>query len=331
MSIFSRHIIIQKNTSLISHLSCLLLFFALMPGYAAAQSNTTIYGYLDLGIAKQSGKNAGIERGYNNWLGIHGQEDLGNGLSAVFRLETRFYADTGETERPLTAWQGETTIGLQSTTYGTLRLGRAITPLWDAAWQYEPWINSALNASLASYQTGSYGSDGIHDVALGYADATRISNGIYYSSPTWNGLTIHAAVRADKDPAADSRVRSFSMYYTHNNWSSVLAHEVNARSDDITYIASKYRLHAFTLMGSWTRHRPADAQQERTWMTAGTYEFGHHMLRAGYGRNQLNHQQKFSIGYVHKLSKRTSLYADLYRERQQDYLNGFALGMTHSF
>ena len=307
------------------------LLVAFLPATAKAQSSVTLYGYLDLGLVKQSGESAGVARGYNNWLGVHGKEDLGGGLNAIFRLETRFNPDTGETERPRTFWQGESTVGLQSDTYGTLRLGRALTPLWDAAWQYEPWINSGFNASLAAYQTGSYTTDGIHDTALSFADATRISQGVYYQSPKWHGFFLNTAIKAARDPDARTKVRSGSMNYAAQDWSAVLAHEVNARSDDITYLAGKYKMQALTVMGSWTNHRLADAGRERVWLTAGTYDIGRHMLRAGYGKNQENGQHKASTGYVHKLSKRTSLYADVYRERQDRYRNGLALGMTHSF
>ncbi|WP_293775642.1 porin [uncultured Oxalicibacterium sp.] len=307
------------------------LLLATLCTSAKAQSNVTMYGYLDLGIVKRSGESAGLARGYNNWLGIHGKEDLGSGLQATFRLETRFNPDTGESERPRTFWQGESTVGLHSDTYGTLRLGRALTPLWDAAWQYEPWINSGFNASLAAYQTGSYTTDGINDTALGFADATRISQGVYYQTPKWQGFFINTAIKVARDPDANARPRSVSFNYAAHNWSAALAHEANARRDDITYLAGKYKMQALTVMASWTNHRLADAERERMWLLAGTYDIGRHMLRGGYGKNQDNGQQKVSTGYVHKLSKRTSLYADVYRERQDRYRNGLALGMTHSF
>ncbi|MEO8407678.1 MAG: porin, partial [Oxalobacteraceae bacterium] len=54
-------------------------------------------------------------------------------------------------------------------------------------------------------------------------------------------------------------------------------------------------------------------------------------LRSGYGRTQESGNHKFSVGYVHPLSKRTNLYADIYREKTLDDKNGFALGMNHTF
>ncbi len=56
-------------------------------------------------------------------------------------------------------------------------------------------------------------------------------------------------------------------------------------------------------------------------------------IRAGYGRvNKEFKANKATIGYLHSLSKRTNLYADLYREKTQiDTYNGVALGMNHTF
>ena len=56
-----------------------------------------------------------------------------------------------------------------------------------------------------------------------------------------------------------------------------------------------------------------------------------HMQRAGYGRIQETGHHKVSLGYNHPLSKRTNLYADVYREQLITSRNGMALGINHSF
>ncbi len=289
-----------------------------------------MYGYFDLGFVKKSNDAAKIDRGYNNWLGFRGQENLGQGLATIFNLETRFDTDNGALERSTTFWQGESTVGLKSDDYGTLRLGRALTPLWNTVWKYEPWINSGFNASLASYQTGSYTSDGVHDLALGYADFSRFSHAVFYNSPDWNGVNVQAAMKV-ADDAAPNRARGASFIYTTDAWSAAASYEVNARNDDIWYLAGKYSWSDIALMGSYSRNKQIDLAQERTWLVAGTYTFGMNMLRTGYGRNQDNDNHKISAGYVHNLSKRTTLYADFYREQLAEDTNGIALGMTHSF
>lgn len=70
--------------------------------------------------------------------------------------------------------------------------------------------------------------------------------------------------------------------------------------------------------------------RERNWILAATYAFGIHTLHAGYGRTQEGGNHKVSLGYVHPLSKRTKLYADIYREKAVDHKTGFAAGTNHT-
>ncbi len=62
---------------------------------AQAQSNVTVYGVVDLGIAKASGKTVEERENHASRLGFKGVEDLGGGLSAIFNLESEILADTG--------------------------------------------------------------------------------------------------------------------------------------------------------------------------------------------------------------------------------------------
>jgi len=66
-----------------------------------AQSSVTLYGMLDAGIGYTSNVGGhekvsldGGASGSNKW-GLRGQEDLGGGLKAVFKLENGFNIATG--------------------------------------------------------------------------------------------------------------------------------------------------------------------------------------------------------------------------------------------
>ena len=78
-----------------------LAAFSAFAGAASAQTNTTVYGIIDIGLTQSKSDVAatrwGIDSGnwYGSRLGFKGSEDLGNGLSAVFMLENGFSADTG--------------------------------------------------------------------------------------------------------------------------------------------------------------------------------------------------------------------------------------------
>jgi predicted porin len=301
-------------------------------GLAQAQSNVTVYGNLDVAINKESGSTTKLGRGYNNWLGFKGQEDLGDGLATTFNLQTRFLPNTGALERASTFLQGESTVGLKSASAGSVRFGRALTPLWNSIWAYEPWYNSGFNGSLASYQTGSYTSDGVTDAALGYANFSRLSNGIFYDSPSMSGFRVAAAGQLQKtDPAASSRNIGATLNYSNGPVNAMLSYEHNQNSDHIYAIAASYGFGDLTLMGSYARTSLTGGVSERVAVLAATYAVGSDTIRAGYGRNSEGNSHKTSVGYVHPLSKRTNLYADLYQEKTTENTTGYAVGMNHTF
>lgn len=300
-------------------------------GVAHAQSSVTVYGNLDVAINKQTGTSVTLGRGYNNWLGFKGQEDLGGGLATTFNLQTRFMPDTGAQERASTFWQGESTVGLKSQSLGGVRLGRALTPLWNSIWAYEPWYNSGFNGSLASYQTGSYSSDGVTDAAIGYANFSRISNGVFYDSPTIAGFRVALAGQVEKTVSAKTRNVGTAINYSNGPLNAMLSYERNQNSDDIYAVGASYAFGSLTVMGSYARTELTGLAAERVAVIAATYAIGSDTIRAGYGRHNDNGNHKTSLGYVHPLSKRTNVYADLYQERTAQKTTGYALGMNHTF
>jgi predicted porin len=297
-----------------------------------------MYGNLDVAINKESNAALKMDRGYNNWIGFKGQEDLGDGLSAIFNLQTRFKPDTGAQERPTAFLQGESTVGLKSTTVGSLRVGRAVTPLWNNIWLFEPWYNSGFNGSLATYQTGSYSSDGISDVALGYANFARISNGVFYDSPDFSGFRFAVAGEVEKNPLAKTRNVGISLNYGKGPIGAMASYERNGNNDNIYFLGGSYDFSGLVIMGSYSHTKlvginaeQAGRNSERLMVLAATYALGTDTIKAGYGRNQDSGNHKTSLGYSHPLSKRTALYADLYREKTTVNVTGYAVGMSHTF
>ena len=274
-----------------------------------------------------------MDRGLNNWLGVKGREDLGGGMVAVFNLQTRFKIDTGALERDQTFFQGESTVGLSDATLGTVNVGRKLSPLWATIWPYEPWFNSGFNASLASYQAGKYSSDGVTDAAIGYADYSRISNGLYYDSPVMRGWQVSVAgqVERNPDPGTRARTAGTSVTYATAPLRATLSYEHNMRNEAIWFLGGAYDLGAIKLMGSYARTSLVDYGVELMSVVAATYDIGANTWKAGYGRNVTTGAHKLSMGVSHALSKRTNVYADLYREHVNTALTGYAIGMSHAF
>ena len=298
-------------------------------GTAHAQStNMTVYGYLDMGIVSETGKGSVLSRGNNNWLGFKGREDLGDGLSAIFNVQMRFNPDTGEQEKSSTRFQGETTVGLSSIV-GSVRLGRALTPLWAQKYIYDPWYDSAFMGSMSTYN-GNFNSDGLPTVD--FSDYSRIDNAVYYDSTAIAGLSAHAEVELQLATGARRRSRGLSLNYAQGPATAMLAVEHNRVADRIAYVGGSWRFSALSVLGAYSRTSLTGTERAQTsTLVAVTHPIGADTVRFAYGRIKESRSQKLSLGYNHALSKRTNLYADLYREERITNMHGVAVGMNHTF
>lgn len=325
----------KKSAGMAPAATGVAMLAAMLAGYVApahAQSNVTIYGNLDTAIGKTSNGAVTMGPGYFNWLGFKGTEQLDGDLKAVFNLQMRFSPDTGGLSNPGTFWQGESTVGLQSATFGTVRLGRAMTPMWNSLWLYEPWANGATFATLSGYQTGSYSSDGVTDTAQNFATFARINNGVFYDSPSWSGVHFSAAGEAELAQGASARNKGLSLNYDGGALTAMLSYEKNHQYDEITYAGATYAVGGLKLFGSYAHTKVLNVKPESLYLLAATYALNaSDSLRAGHGRNNGLRSHKTSLGYVHAFSKRTSVYADVWNEHISSGVNGYVLGISHSF
>ncbi|QTO45732.1 porin [Burkholderia latens] len=106
---------------------------------AFAQSSVTLYGLVDTAIRYQTnagpdgkdlvGMTVGPET-HSRW-GLRGSEDLGGGLSAIFRLENGFELGDGKLHVANTLFSRQAYVGLSSNRYGALTFGNQYAPLYD--------------------------------------------------------------------------------------------------------------------------------------------------------------------------------------------------------
>jgi predicted porin len=158
-------------------------------GFAAAQTNVTIYGVLDAGYLYSAGDPgpgikgtntfSGVANGLTagNRLGFKGEEALGNGLKAVFTLEYGLEID----QNTGIAYARQQFVGLASN-YGTLSLGRQYAPGFDATAN-----NDALDATDLSIQSSLSYLAGNSITPNGTA---RFNNSIAYTSNNLSGFTL---------------------------------------------------------------------------------------------------------------------------------------------
>ena len=143
-------------------------------GVASAATSVTLYGVVDAGYEDWHGKgdqgsgtavNTAADRKFeqggltegNSRFGIKGQEDLGNGLAAIFKLEGEISADVGTAN----LFNKESTVGLKGN-FGEVKFGRA---------------KSQMDLALGGVVPGAR----VADLDLYSVVSTRHSNGLFYS------------------------------------------------------------------------------------------------------------------------------------------------------
>lgn len=150
---------------------------------AKAQSSVTLYGILDeslryltnAGVGGKDQTQLGIGTEIPSRFGLRGTEDLGGGVSAVFKLESVFNLNNGSLGTPNTLFSPQAYVGVSSDKYGTLTLGRHYTPFFNAMsgtfdpltvgdyWQ-DSWVYNGVGPFLTVSNTVEYTKDigGLH-------------------------------------------------------------------------------------------------------------------------------------------------------------------------
>ncbi|WP_150740608.1 MULTISPECIES: porin [Pandoraea] len=118
---------------------------------AIAQSALVMYGVVDTGVRYVEGTSSTTR--ISTWsvtpggaaqslIGLHGQENLGQGAKAYLRLENRFFGHSGALD-PSHPYFSTALLGMESDRFGRLTLGRQTNPQADAAvraFASNPWL-----------------------------------------------------------------------------------------------------------------------------------------------------------------------------------------------
>ncbi|CAB3845144.1 porin [Achromobacter ruhlandii] len=157
---------------------------AALSGVAQAGTSVTLYGLIDTGVGFQRiegndgykeskvGMANGVSSG-SRW-GLRGAEDLGDGLSAVFTLESGFNSANGQSGQSGRLFGRQATVGLKGDSWGLLEFGRQT----NIASKYFV----AINPFGTSYGQASVGT------AFSAANTVRHDNMVMYQTPSFSGF-----------------------------------------------------------------------------------------------------------------------------------------------
>ena len=343
-------------------------------GVASAQSSVTLFGIVDATVAWGKGDTADkiqlTNSGYNSSrLGFRGTEDLGGGMSASFWLEAGLANDDGQgaatssNNQPSGTAAGAALVGRQGLTFnrrstvslaggwGEVRLGRDYTPQFWNLTVFDPFGTNGVGTSLTLIG-GQANADPVTIRAsnsIGYFLPGNLG-GFYGQAQYYMGENVSGPTE-DDGSGGGVRVGFASGPF---NVAGAFSRTNFLSGDFKTWnVGGQWDFGFAKLMGQYVDHRvegPAIDLHGKGWLVGGLIPVGAGEIRLSYstydyGVNNAE-AQKYALGYVHNLSKRTALYAT-YAHLSNDgaaalSLNGsvtpaggsssgFDIGIRHSF
>lgn len=339
-----------------------LLAAALLAGFAGvaqAETSVTLYGIIDTGLGynkisggtdAQNGSKFGMINGVQNgsrW-GLRGSEDLGDGLRAVFQLESGFDSGNGTSAQGGRLFGRQATIGLASDSWGQVDFGRQTN------------IASKYFGSIDPFGAG-FGQANI-GLGLSAANTVRYDNMVMYQTPSFSGFQFGVGYSFNANDtntaqtgfrtADNTRAITTGLRYVNGPLNVALSYDQLNASNKLTQGQVDATPRQYTIGGSYdfevVKLALAYARTTDGWFgsqdvktSAGSIGFGTNAFADGFKANSylvglsapiggasklFGSWQRvsasndkltgddatmnvFSLGYTYDLSKRTNLYA----------------------
>lgn len=334
-------------------------------GHVISKSELTIYGVADVsydiistGTAvtpATSGTSSKRVSSNQSRLGLKGSEGLGDGLSAIWQIETLINIGNGAATG--TGIGGRNTFaGLSSTGFGTVVLGRHDTPYKISTRKFDQFAdgiadNRSIMGGLANV-TAAATVAGVKGSAAAAFDG-RQDQVVAYISPQlgnmFTGAIAYVNLSPTENTAATAKASATSlagMFDIAGGFYGALAYEVHDLSstagtkEHATKLGLGYTQDAFAVGFAYEKTSDnltagANTYGHNAYYLSGKYNFGSDAVKAAYTKagnlaNTVNTgASQFSLGYDHNLSKRTTLYA-LYTKLSNDSGAGYSLSSNSS-
>lgn len=355
-----------------------LLLLLVTSAVCHAQSTAVqIYGRLNIAVEdfhnSDDAKNhsSSVSRLSNNRsvLGFKGDEDLGDGLKAIFQIEGTVSPDTGAGGIAAR----DTRVGLQGQA-GTLFGGNWVTPYNSATSALDPFYPTTAGYMSIMGNGSASTADNVSDTS---SFDRRQQNSLHYWTPGWNGISARIAHGFNEGVivgGAKPSLTSAALIYDEGAYYLTLAEEIHHEyqgpglKDTGTKIAAAYKFGETRIaaIAEKLKYGTATGQLERkSYYLSATHQIDRHVIRFGIafaGDVTGESIQKIgflkkgpdtgaihaTLGYDYNFSKRTSVfvyYTQLKNDRNGIYdlainslgvspgatVKGIALGMRQSF
>ncbi len=286
----------------------------------AQSSNVQIYGLLQPSIDfVDNGDESGTSMQNNNSrLGFKGSEDLGNGLKAIFQLESAVDFD----DRSGSGWtRRDSWVGLAGS-FGQLVAGTKFSAYKSSTDFVDPFGDTI----------GDYNNVFGVSVADGPGFNDRFRNGLHYASPNFGGLVITASYGLELDGDADG-----------------FEDDSGDGSDDSWSLAATYKTGGLTLVAAYEDQEDRllgdlGTEDAKAMKVAAGYKFGNTLITAMYAKENFGDDVvtgdeferdlvyvavKHSMGNIDLMASYT--WADEFDDIDDSGANAWAVGAAYNF
>ena len=333
-------------------------------GAAMAQSSVTLFGIVDAGVGRVSAGGTSVTGVTNSGLassrlGFRGEEDLGGGLKAGFWLEGGMSNDTGTGQGGGAAGPGfefkrRSTISLMGG-FGEVRLGRELTVGYVNSTAADVFGDNGVGASIGKNHFA-----GVIE--------TRKGNGISYILPSNLGgfygqvqyVFGEQLSNAAYDKAGD--YLGARLGYRNGPLDTAVGFAKGRGASSAADDADQFNIFASYDLGvvkpfigfNQEKNKAAVEVKYQSYLLGLTAPVGPGTIRVSYNdvdkKNSGDDAQKFAIGYVYDLSKRTAIYGTYAHVKNKgaaafgaapggltfttpagQNVNGYEFGVRHSF
>lgn len=341
-------------------------------GAASAQSSVTISGVIDVGVehTSQGGTTAGTatqvsrsNMGTSN-ITFKGVEDLGSGMKASFTVSHEFQGDNGDSGTPGggTGWGNfGSWVGL-SGGFGSVDVGNVFTTTFKAhqtpngtkggssstayaVLAFDACETAAANVNIAAAATAAAGS----------CAHVFSRNTLQYNSPSIAGLTASLDVVM---PEAKTATGNQNISHGHTFGLKYVAGPLDIRtavdrgigqSSDMVLLSASFDAGVAKLFANFEngQRRAATSGKRNAYLLGARAPIGsagsvwaHYGVQAqggsvAAGDTDRSDKKVLGLGYQHKLSGRTSLYANYGKLTDAGQTNNdktdLGVGVMHSF
>jgi len=176
---------------------------------ASAQSTVTLYGNIEGSVVSYNNANAAKQNVVNygdgvlssSVWGLKGSEDLGGGLSAVFKAEGDLLSNAGGTNQN-GIWRRGANAGLSSTTLGSLVFGLNNNPIISTNGALMPLGGNSLSTTVAT--------------SMAFSDFYT-KNAVTYTTPNIAGLVgvLQRGMSNNVNSFSEGSVTAYSLAYVN--------------------------------------------------------------------------------------------------------------------